>query len=133
MARKRHALGPSSRPVQVGEQVRQVIQQALLEGAVKDDRLVDGPMITVTEVRMTSDLRFGRVLVSVFPDDDKALVERVFVALVQNRGRLKREIASRLKLRFTPDLRFEPDGSIAYGAKIEAILRELRDEEEASS
>lgn len=126
MGKKRHALGPSSRPVQVGEQIRQAIQQALLEGAIKDARLVDGPMITVTEVRMAPDLRFGRVLVSVFPDDDESVVAGVFSALEQKKGRLKREIASRLRLRFTPDLRFEPDGSIAYGAKIEALLRELR-------
>lgn len=129
MGGKRHALGASSRPVQVGEQVRQAIQQALLEGAVKDDRLVDGPLITVTEVRMTPDLRLGRVLVSVFPDEDRALVEGVFTALFRQKARLKREIARRLKLRFTPDLRFEPDGSIAYGARIEAILRELKDED----
>ena len=133
MSRKRHTSGPSSRPAQVGEQVRQAIQHALLEGAVKDDRLVDGPLITVTEVRMTPDLRLGRVLVSVFPDDDPALVEGVFTALVRHKSRLKGEIARRLRLRFTPELRFEPDGSIAYGAKIEAILRELRNERDAPS
>ena len=126
-------MGPSSRPVQVGEQVRQAIQHALLEGSVKDDRLVDGPLVTITEVRMTPDLRLGRVLVSVFPDDDSGLVEGVFAALLRQKGRLKHEIARRLKLRFTPELRFEPDGSIAYGAKIEAILRALREADDAPS
>ena len=124
----KRARGPSSRPVQVGEQVRQCLSEMLQQGAVKDTRLTEAPLVTVTEVRMTNDLRLGRVLVSVFPDDE-ATVTPVFEALGAQRFFIKKEISRRLRLRYTPELRFVVDDSMAYGAKIEALLREINGDE----
>ena len=123
----KRARGPSSRPVQVGEQIRQCLSEMLMEGAVKDQRLTEAPMVTITEVRMTNDLRLGRVLVSVFPDDEDT-VASVFAGLGAQRFAIKKEISRRLRLRFTPELRFLVDDSMAYGAKIEALLREINAE-----
>lgn len=134
MGRKKTS-GPSTRPVRIGEQIRQALSEMLLDGSLKDTRLSrPGEMITVTEVRMTPDLKLGRVLVSVFPDQDPERVQEVFHTLADRRNQAKREISRRLRLRFTPSLRFLPDESMAYGAHIESILREvLGDEHDGES
>ncbi len=129
MGRKKTS-GPSTRPVRIGEQIRQALSEMLLDGSLKDTRLSrPGEMITVTEVRMTPDLKLGRVLVSVFPDHDAERVQEIFHTLADRRNQAKREISRRLKLRFTPSLRFLPDESMAYGAHIESILREVLGDE----
>lgn len=120
--RKKH--GPSSRPTQVGEQIRQFISQLLLEGEVKDPRLAAASMVTVTEVRMSPDLRLARALVSIYPADEDVIVE-VFAGLTSATNEIKRTMGRTLKLRHTPELRFILDDSIAYGAKIEALLKEI--------
>ncbi len=125
MAGRRHNRGPSSRPTQVGEQIRQYLSQQLLEGAYKDPRLQAANMVTVTEVRMSPDLRVADALVSVYPEDEKVVTE-VFAGLVSATNEVKRSIGRALRLRYTPDLRWRLDESIAYGAKIEALLKEIQ-------
>ena len=127
--RKRHS-GPSSRPVQVGEQIRQFISQQLLEGAIKDPRVKTADMVTVTEVRMSPDLRQAQALVSIYPEDE-AVVAEVFAGLTSATNEVKRAIGRTLKLRHTPELKFRLDDSIAYGAKIEALLKEVLPAESA--
>jgi len=95
-------------------------------------------MITITEVRMTPDLKIARVYVSVLgqPADEvdsaaesaQAAAEAarpVVEALSHAAALLKREVAHRLKLRFTPELRFTHDDSIRYGAHMEAIIADV--------
>jgi len=96
----------------------------LLEGAVKDRRVSAASMVTITEVRMTPDLKLGRVLVSVFPDDEPLVLE-VFAGLESAKNQIKKEVSRRLRLRYTPELRFLVDDSMAYGARIEAVLKEI--------
>lgn len=129
---KRRKGQASSRPVQVGEQVREAISEMLQEGALKDPRLKAATLITVTEVRMTADLELGRVLVSVYPDEESVVAE-VFEGLGKARPHVKRELGRRLRLRKTPELRFLVDDSMAYGAKIEALLKQINAEEGAAS
>ena len=126
--RTRHT-GPSSRPTQVGEQIRQFLSQQLLEGAIHDPRLKAANLVTVTEVRMSPDLRSAQALVSIYPEDEDIIAE-VFSGLVSATNEIKRSIGRTLRLRFTPDLRFRLDDSIAYGAKIEALLKEIQASED---
>ena len=121
--RKRHT-GPSSRPVQVGEQIRQFMSQMLLEGAIKDPRLAAANMVTVTEVRMSPDLRSASALVSIYPEEEEVVAE-VFAGLVSATNEVRRMMGRTLRLKHTPELRFILDDSIAYGAKIEALLKEV--------
>ena len=125
MAGRKHHRGPSSRPTQVGEQIRQFLSQQLLEGAFKDPRLSTADMVTVTEVRMSPDLRLAQVLVSVFPEDEGVVTE-VFAGLMSATNEVKRSIGRSLRLKHTPELRWQLDDSIAYGAKIEALLRDIQ-------
>lgn len=140
MAKRR---GPSQRTVQVGEQIRQVISEALLEGVVDDPRVSEASMVTITEVRMTPDLKLARVYVSVLGQPSDAVdgaaepaaqaaeaARPVVAALVQAEALIKREVAHRLKLRYTPQLIFSHDDSIRYGAHMESVIAEVRAEDE---
>jgi ribosome-binding factor A len=113
----------SSRPIQVGEAVRQAIGTMLSEGAIKDPRL-SSAMVTVTDVEMTPDLKLARVYVSVFPEDDE-LMKGVIKGLRSAANHIKRELSARLELRYTPTLSFGFDKSIAQGARIEALIHEI--------
>ena len=81
---------------------------------LKDPR-VQQSMVSVTKVEATGDLRYAKVYISVL-DKDKS--KETIKGLKSAGGFLRREIGSRLQLRYTPELIFEEDDSIAYGAKM---------------
>lgn len=112
------------------------IQRALgrLLGAVKDPRVRQG-MISITRVDTTGDLRYSKVYLSVLGDN---VNEKEFIkGLKSASGWLRRELGSSLSLRYTPELIFELDKSIAHGAHINALLSGLQigggEEEEGGS
>ena len=88
---------------------------------LKDPR-VQQSMVSVTKVDATGDLRYAKVYISVL-DKDKS--KETLKGLKSAGGFLRREIGSRLQLRYTPELVFEEDDSIAYGAKMFDLLRSL--------
>ena len=88
---------------------------------LKDPR-VQQSMVSVTKVDATGDLRYAKVYISVL-DKDKS--KETLKGLKSAGGFLRREISSRLQLRYTPELIFEEDDSIAYGAKMFSLLRSL--------
>ena len=96
---------------------------------LKDPR-VQQSMVSITKVDTTGDLRYAKVYVSVF-DKDKS--KETLKGLRSAGGYLRREIASRLHLRYTPELVFEEDDSIAYGAKMFDLLRSLETPKEEDS
>lgn len=83
-------------------------------------------LISVTKVKITPDLKYAKVYVSIL--NSKNLTE-TFAALEKSAGYIRTEIAKRINLRLTPELNFELDDSMEYGAKIESILKEIRKEE----
>ena len=88
---------------------------------LKDPR-VQQSMVSVTKVEATGDLRYAKVYISVL-DKDKS--KDTLKGLKSAGGYLRREIGSRLQLRYTPELVFEEDDSIAYGARMFDLLRRL--------
>ena len=88
---------------------------------LKDPR-VQQSMVSITKVEATGDLRYAKVYISVL-DKDKS--KETLKGLKSAGGFLRREIGSRLQLRYTPELIFEEDDSIAYGAKMFSLLRSL--------
>lgn len=89
--------------------------------SLKDPR-VQQSMVSVTKVEATGDLRYAKVYISVL-DKDKA--REVLKGLKSAGGFLRREIAARLQLRYTPELVFVEDDSIAYGARMYDLLKSL--------
>ena len=88
---------------------------------LKDPR-VQQSMVSVTKVEATGDLRYAKVYISVL-DKDKS--KETLKGLKSDGGVLRREIGSRLQLRYTPELIFEQDDSIAYGARMYDLLKSL--------
>ena len=95
---------------------------ASLLRTVKDPR-VSETMLTITHVDTTSDLRYARVYVSALNcPDEKGLMK----GLKSAAGFLRRELGSRVDLRYTPELFFIADDSIAYGAHILDMLNHVK-------
>lgn len=100
------------------------IQQELsaLLRTVKDPRVSDA-MLTVTHVDTTSDLRYARVYISALDRTDEKELMR---GLKSAAGYLRRELGGRLGLRYTPELQFFADDSIAHGAHILEMLQNVK-------
>lgn len=110
----------SVRVLKVGERVRHILSELLARGEVHDD-VVSAANISVTEVRMTPDLRHATAYVKPLLGAGE---EEVVHALRQNTAFLQREVAKRLSLKFAPKLRFRKDESFAEADRIEALLRD---------
>ena len=101
------------------------IQLALssLLRSVKDPRVQQG-LISVTRVETTGDLRYAKVWLSVLGE----LNEKEFKRGLKSCGPwLRHELGERLSLRYTPELVFELDHSIEYGAKISRMIEEIEE------
>ncbi len=92
---------------------------------VKDPRVQQG-MISVTRVETTGDLRYSKIWLSVMGMKDEKEFRR---GLRSASGWLRRELGSALNLRYTPELVFEVDHSIEYGAHINEMINSLEKEE----
>lgn len=119
---RRRAKAPSQRQLRVGEELRHALARVLARGGTRDPAL-EGANITVTEVRVSPDLKSATAFVTPFGEDDAAgVVAALRRAAPYFRARLGREI----KLRYTPQLRFEADTSFDEAARIEALLQKPR-------
>ena len=108
----------SNRINRINEELRKELAALLRE--LKDPRISSG-LVSITRVDTTGDLRYARVYVSAL---DKETEPQVMKGLRSASGFLRREIGHRLALRYTPELQFIADDSIAYGAHILELLRD---------
>ena len=105
----------------LNDQIRDVLAQ-LLARETQDPHLQG--IISITGVETTPDLRTSRIFVSVLGSDAEA--EETVGHIRHAASFFRRELAARLSLRRTPDLDFRLDRSIAEGARIDQLLREIR-------
>ncbi len=112
----------SVRLLKVGEQVRHILSELLLRQEVHDDVLA-AHTVSVTEVRMTPDLRQATVFVRPLMGAD---MDEVLKALRTNTAFFQREVAQRLKLRFAAKLKFLGDESFDEATRIDALLSDPR-------
>jgi ribosome-binding factor A len=122
----------SVRLLRVGEQVRHALSEVLMRGEVHDPVLASHS-VSVTEVRMSPDLRHATVFVKPLLGADEG---EVLAALKQNVKYLRGEVAKRVKLKFSAQLKFLADESFDEASHIDSILRrpevarDLADEDE---
>jgi ribosome-binding factor A len=119
MRRNETAEGKSVRLLRVGEQVRHVLSEVLARGDVHDDTL-QSHLVSVTEVRMSPDLRHATVFVKPLLGQDEAVVLK---ALRTNTAFLQGEVARRVNTKYAAKLKFLADESFDEGGRIDAILR----------
>jgi len=119
MRTKETAEGRSVRLLRVGEQVRHVLSEILQRGDVHDDTL-QSHLVSVTEVRMSPDLRHATVFVKPLLGQDEDVVLK---ALRTNTAYLQREVATRVRMKYAAKLKFLADESFDEGSKIAELLR----------
>jgi ribosome-binding factor A len=112
----------SVRVLKVGERVRHILSELLARQEVHDDTLA-AHSVSVTEVRMTPDLRNAAVYVKPLLGADE---EAVVKALQSNTAFLQREVAKRLGLKFAPKLKFRADETFDEAARIDKLLSDPR-------
>jgi ribosome-binding factor A len=109
---------------QLGEQIAEDLSE-LIRTRVKDPRV---GFASVTSVELSADLRHARVFISVYgePEEQKATMR----ALEHATGFLRHELAQRLTIRHTPEISFQLDESIARGAHLLELMRQIHSEPE---
>lgn len=112
------------RTERLGTDIQAALGDLLIRGEVKDPRVRNTPLITITQVQVTGDLREARVKFTVFGADPDSL-ERVRQGLTAARAHLQHELARRLKTRNTPLLSFEPDLALEQSFEVTRLLREI--------
>ncbi|NYT41356.1 30S ribosome-binding factor RbfA [Sphingomonas sp. R-74633] len=110
----------SVRLLRVGEQVRHILSEILQRGEVHDDVLAKH-LVSVTEVRMSPDLRHATVFVKPLLGKDEPVVLK---ALRTNTAYLQREVAARVKMKYAAKLKFLVDESFDEGSHIDKLLRD---------
>ena len=108
-----------NRSHRVGDQILREISNLLLR-KVKDPRLRG---VTLTDVRMTKDLKRAFVYYSLFGRDEQK--EQAQAGFESAKGFIRKEIGERLHLKYVPDIQFRYDISLEYGQKMERLLEKL--------
>ena len=112
--------GPSVRVLRVGEQVRHLLSEILARGDVHDDLLATHP-VSITEVRMSPDLRHATVFVKPLLGKDE---EAVLKALRTNTAWLQRSVAEKMSMKYAAKLKFLSDESFDEASHIDKLLRD---------
>ena len=113
----------STRMGRINDDIQLALSSLLRQ--VKDPRVQQG-MISITRVETTGDLRYAKVWLSVLGE----LNEKEFKRGLKSCGPwLRRELGASLNLRYTPELVFELDHSMEYGAKISRMIEEIEETE----
>ena len=112
------ARGPSQRQLRVGELIRHKLAEMLARGEIYDDVLASH-VVTITEVRMSPDLRLATAyVVPLGGKDTKVVIE----ALARNSKFIRGEIAHAVDLRVAPEVRFREDETFEEVSRIDRLL-----------
>ena len=110
---------PFKRAQRVADQIRMEVSE-ILRRQIRDPRIGS---VTITDVRLTDDLRLARIFFVELGKDSVA--QDTWDGLESASGFLKRELGHRLHLRYVPEIIFKHDPSFAYGSRIEGLIREI--------
>jgi ribosome-binding factor A len=110
--------GPTQRQLRVAEEIRHVLGRVFGRGEIRDPELA-GEAITVTEVRIGPDLRHATAFVARLGRSD---IDVLLPALRRAAPFLRGQLAHALRLKFAPELSFEPDHALDYATRIDELL-----------
>lgn len=110
----------SNRISRINEEIQRELSEQFRR--LKDPRVSQTGMVSITRVDTTGDLRYARIYVSAL---DKSQEKEVLKGLKSAAGFLRRELGRSLQLRYTPELQWQEDDSIVHGAHILDILSKL--------
>ena len=110
---------PSQRQLRVAQEIKRVITSVLERGDMRSED-IRSAFITLTEVRVSPDLKYVTAYVMTLNGKNLGLVLEMLNA---EKGVFKKQIASKLQLRYTPDITFRADDTFAEVDRIEKLLR----------
>ena len=116
----------SNRISRINEEIQRELSEQFRR--LKDPRVSQTGMVSITRVDTTGDLRYARIDISAL---DKSQEKEVLKGLKSAAGFLRRELGRSLQLRYTPELQFVADDSIQHGAHILEVLRQVEQQDEA--
>jgi ribosome-binding factor A len=119
MARQHGVKGPTQRQLRVGEMIRHALAEIFMRSEIVDPEF-DGHDVTITEVRVSPDLRNATIYAMPFGKGDAKALKAV---LTRHQRFLRGELAKRVDLKYMPHLSFEIDDSFDKAERIEEILR----------
>ena len=111
---------PYKRSQRVSDLLREEIADIIMK-KVKDPRL---GFVTVTGVEITDDLKIAKAFVSVLKEEER---ETTLAILNSAKGYIRSEVAKRVRMKSIPSLEFRIDESIAYGYRIDKLLKEIKE------
>lgn len=111
---------PSFRNDRIQEEMKREIDHVIRD-ELSDPRLKQGTY-SITHVDVTHDLSYAKVYVSVLEED---LKKEVIKALKSAAGFIRRELMRGMNLRYTPELQFIEDNNIAYGIRINELIKRV--------
>ena len=117
---KKPVSGPTQRQLRVAEEIRHVLAGIFARHEFRDPELAKAE-ITVTEVRISPDLRNATVFVARLGRSDVALL---IPAMTRAAAYLRGQVAHALKLRRVPELSFQPDNALEYAMKIDRLMHQ---------
>ncbi|MBE7620582.1 30S ribosome-binding factor RbfA [Gluconacetobacter entanii] len=112
--------GPSQRQLRVAEEIRRVLADIFARVEFRDPELVDA-RITVTEVRISPDLKHATVFVARLGRSD---IEALLPALKRVSSFLRSRLSHMVRLRGVPELHFQPDTALDYAMHVDDLLRD---------
>jgi len=105
------------------EKVASLIKELMSEIIQRNFRMEEFGLVTVTEVRMSQDLKIAKVHVSVFGDAEKK--KNLLAHLEVEKGAIRSELGHGLSLKFTPMVSFYLDESLDYAMRIESLINKI--------
>ncbi|HBT18535.1 MAG TPA: 30S ribosome-binding factor RbfA [Clostridiaceae bacterium] len=108
----------------INEEMKKEISAIIMNG-LKDPRIT--AMITITDVEVTSDLRYAKVYVSIFGTETEK--EESFLGLKNSAGFIRREVGKRIQLRYVPELIFVVDDTIDRGMHIDELIKKANEQQ----
>ncbi|MDH3335758.1 MAG: 30S ribosome-binding factor RbfA [Rhodospirillaceae bacterium] len=118
---RRDGKTPSQRQLRVGEELRHSLAWVLERGDLRDPALQGNPL-TVTEIRVSPDLKNATCFFTPLGGGGEEQIAEILSALDRAKGFLRHELASKVNLRYAPKLSFEFDQSFDEAGKIDALL-----------
>lgn len=107
----------------INEEMKKEISAIIMNG-LKDPRIT--AMITITDVEVTSDLRYAKVYASIFGTEKQK--EESFLGLKNSAGFIRREVGKRIQLHYVPELIFVMDDTIDKGMHIDELIRKANEQ-----
>lgn len=102
------------------------IKRELSEIIINDPELPSGMIISITDVELTKDLRYGKVFYSVL--GDKSMRDKAALYFEKQTKNIRMEVASQICVKFIPELKYLYDNSIERGQRIDQLLDQIKND-----